>query len=82
VQAQGFKKLAPTMEAYLKTLRGLEGTVLYLDFDGVLHHEDVWWLPRRGAYIRPPGFKLFALGQLKSCRSYFSSSTKVQGSLR
>ncbi len=25
--------------------------VLYLDFDGVLHHEDVHWDPRRGAYL-------------------------------
>lgn len=48
------------MNTRVKTLRGLDGTVLYLDFDGVLHHEDVWWHPRRGAYIRPPGYSLFA----------------------
>lgn len=25
--------------------------MLYLDFDGVLHHESVFWHPRRGAYV-------------------------------
>lgn len=35
------------------------GLVLYLDFDGVLHHENVLWHPRRGAYAGPPGFALF-----------------------
>lgn len=35
------------------------GTVLYLDFDGVLHHENVLWHPRRGVYAGPPGFRLF-----------------------
>ena len=33
--------------------------MLYLDFDGVLHHDDVWWHPRRGAYITAPGYRLF-----------------------
>jgi hypothetical protein len=33
--------------------------VLYLDFDGVLHHEDVYWHPRRGAYMAARGHKLF-----------------------
>jgi hypothetical protein len=28
--------------------------VLYLDFDGVLHHENVLWHPRRGAYLHAP----------------------------
>ncbi|NIM40380.1 MAG: hypothetical protein GTN84_02835 [Hydrogenophaga sp.] len=32
---------------------------LYLDFDGVLHHENVLWHPRRGAYAGPPHFTLF-----------------------
>lgn len=35
------------------------GLVLYLDYDGVLHHENVLWHPRRGAYPGPPGFTLF-----------------------
>lgn len=33
--------------------------ILYLDFDGVLHHENVLWHPRRGVYAGPPGFVLF-----------------------
>ena len=33
--------------------------VLYLDFDGVLHHENVLWHPKRGAFAGPPGFVLF-----------------------
>ena len=33
--------------------------VLYLDFDGVLHHEEVYFHPRRGIYINAPGRVLF-----------------------
>lgn len=33
--------------------------VLYLDYDGVLHHEDVRWRPRVGAYMNATGFRLF-----------------------
>lgn len=36
--------------------------VLYLDFDGVLHHEAAMWSPKRGAFISPidgPGRTLF-----------------------
>lgn len=44
----------------MRTLSGHGGLLLYLDFDGVLHHEDVWWHPRIGAYLRAPDeFKLF-----------------------
>lgn len=43
----------------MKTLRGQGGVLLYLDFDGVLHHEDVWWHPRKGAYVNTPGYQLF-----------------------
>ena len=43
----------------MKTLRGKGEVVLYLDYDGVLHHEDVWWHWRRGAYINTPGYALF-----------------------
>lgn len=39
--------------------RGQGQPVLYLDYDGVLHHENVLWHPRRGAYSGPPGFVLF-----------------------
>ena len=41
-------------------LRGRGELVLYLDYDGVLHHEDVRWHPRRGVYLNAPaGFTLF-----------------------
>jgi hypothetical protein len=43
----------------MKTPKGLGEVVMYLDFDGVLHHEDVWWHPRRGAYIKAQGYLLF-----------------------
>lgn len=43
----------------MKTPRGTGDVVLYLDFDGVLHHEDVWWHPRRGPFIKTPGNQLF-----------------------
>lgn len=33
--------------------------VLYLDFDGVLHHENVLTHPYRGIYIAAPGRELF-----------------------
>lgn len=46
--------------SYARALpRGYGEFVLYLDFDGVLHHENVHWHPKRGAYDGPPGFKLF-----------------------
>ena len=45
---------------YHKLHRGRDESVLYLDFDGVLHHEDCWWHPRRGPYLRAgPEFTLF-----------------------
>ena len=44
----------------MKALPGNGGLLLYLDFDGVLHHEDVWWHARIGPYLRAPDeFKLF-----------------------
>lgn len=39
--------------------KGLGEHVLYLDYDGVLHHEDVRWAPKRGAYLPVPGHRLF-----------------------
>lgn len=40
--------------------RGRNELVVYLDFDGVLHHENAMWHPRRGAYLdAPPGYVLF-----------------------
>lgn len=41
-------------------MKGTGGNILYLDFDGVLHHEACFWHPRRGAYlVAPPNYKLF-----------------------
>jgi hypothetical protein len=34
--------------------KGQGQPVLYLDLDGVLHHENVLWHPRRGAYLHAP----------------------------
>lgn len=42
-----------------KVPSGEGALILYLDFDGVLHHENVLWHPRRGVYAGPPGFVLF-----------------------
>ena len=39
--------------------RGFQEFVLYLDYDGVLHHENVLWHPKRGAYAGAPFFPLF-----------------------
>ena len=39
--------------------KGFGRKVLYLDFDGVLHHEDVRWQPKRGAYLQDESFCLF-----------------------
>lgn len=33
--------------------------ICYLDFDGVLHDEEVYYHPRRGIYMRTPGRILF-----------------------
>lgn len=35
-------------------MKGTDDHVLYLDFDGVLHHENCLWHPRRGAYLSAP----------------------------
>lgn len=41
-------------------LRGENGLILYLDYDGVLHHENCYWHARRGAYlVAPEGHTLF-----------------------
>ncbi|PVX83666.1 HAD domain-containing protein [Paraburkholderia unamae] len=43
------------------------GVVLYLDFDGVLHPEDVWRRPGTGPYVAsPPGHTLFEHTELLS----------------
>jgi HAD domain in Swiss Army Knife RNA repair proteins len=44
----------------VKPLAGLDELVLYLDYDGVLHHENVHWHPRRGAILKAPErYRLF-----------------------
>lgn len=43
-----------------KKPKGAGQLILYLDFDGVLHHENVRWHPKKGAYLNaPPRYKLF-----------------------
>lgn len=43
-----------------RNMRGCGEFVLYLDFDGVLHHENCLWHPRRGAYlVAPERYRLF-----------------------
>lgn len=44
--------------------KGFGEFVLYLDFDGVLHHEDCRWSPKKGPYLSPwlkpeDGYSLF-----------------------
>lgn len=50
----------------MKSPRGRGANVLYLDFDGVLHHEDVWRHPRRGLYFggKGAGHTLFENGPI------------------
>ena len=46
-------------------MRGRGELVLYLDFDGVLHHENVLWHPKIGAYLSAPdGHVLFQHAEL------------------
>lgn len=48
-----------------KPPRGADERILYLDFDGVLHHENCLWHPKRGPYlVAPPGHVLFEHAQL------------------
>lgn len=46
--------------------REIGGAVLYLEFDGVLHPEHVYWSHRRGAHLEAEadGHKLFEHGSL------------------
>ena len=44
----------------MRSHKGQGQPVLYLDFDGPLHHDACFWHPRRGAYLNaPPEFVLF-----------------------
>jgi hypothetical protein len=35
------------------------GLVLYCDYDGVLHHDDVYWSLQKGIYMKSAGCRLF-----------------------
>jgi hypothetical protein len=54
----------PSERQPMKPPAGRGRPILYLDFDGVLHHEDVIWQPRRGAYMNAWGHRLFEHVQL------------------
>lgn len=44
----------------MKPPKGRGQALMYLDFDGVLMHEGVYWHPRRGAYLQAPArYSLF-----------------------
>ena len=44
----------------LKPPRGAGQRILYLDFDGVLHHENVMWSHKQGPHLKaPPQYRLF-----------------------
>ncbi len=46
-------------------MKGTNALVLYLDYDGVLHHENCLWHPKRGAYLYAPGrYSLFQHSEL------------------
>lgn len=55
------QRTAPTSASApeVRMPKGHGELVLYLDYDGVLHHENVLWHHKRGAYAGPPGFALF-----------------------
>lgn len=62
--------------------QGSDEPILYLDYDGVLHHEDVWWHRRRGAYVKPAGFTLFEHAPQQAvyrllCSPHFCQSRKT-----
>lgn len=46
-------------------MKGRGEKILYLDFDGVLHHENCLWHPKRGAYlVAPSRYRLFQYAEL------------------
>lgn len=49
----------------MKEPKGRGEAVVYLDYDGTVMHEAVWWHPRRGAYLRAPArYRMFQHVQL------------------
>ena len=52
-------------ETTMRTPVGYGELILYLDFDGVLHHANCLWHPRVGAYLSAPdGYVLFQHAEL------------------
>lgn len=46
-------------------MKGTGELILYLDYDGVLHHENCLWHPKIGAYLSAPdGYVLFQHAEL------------------
>ena len=46
-------------------MKGTGELVIYLDFDGVLHHENCLWSPTKGPYLSAPSrYKLFQHAEL------------------
>ena len=43
-----------TMWHSQKAPKGAGELIVYLDFDGVLHHENCLWHPKRGPYLEAP----------------------------
>lgn len=49
----------------MKPPKGRDGCILYVDYDGVLHHQNCLWHPKRGAYLQtPPEYVLFQHAEL------------------
>lgn len=46
---------AESVGSMMKMLKVAGKKVLYLEFDGVLHHGDIWRHPRRAALLWPKG---------------------------
>lgn len=52
---------SPTADA----VRGRDELLVYLDYDGALHHENVWWSPERGPFLKAAAhFTLFQHAKL------------------
>ena len=46
-------------------VRGRDQLLVYVDYDGNLHHENVWWSPEKGPFIKAAAhFKLFQHAEL------------------
>lgn len=55
--------------------RGRDGLLLYVDFDGVLHHENTIFRPRKGAFlVAPAGLLAEILAPYPTVEIAFSTS--------